>query len=125
MLPQAVAELPENLRRRLRIVHQVRKPDMRAALKAYGDIGVYAEIRDFFNDLPTRMRRAHLVIGRGGASTMAEIGALGAPAIIVPLPGSLTKTKHKMSANWMPLVVPLWFAKAISLRNIWPSACSF
>ena len=89
VLPQAVAELPENLRRRLRIVHQVRKPDMRAALKAYGDIGVYAEIRDFFNDLPTRMRRAHLVIGRGGASTMAEIGALGAPAIIVPLPGSL------------------------------------
>ena len=89
ILPQAVAELPENLRRRLRIVHQVRKPDMREALKAYGDIGVYAEIRDFFSDMPARMRRAHLVIARGGASTMAEVSALGAPSIIVPLPGSL------------------------------------
>lgn len=89
VLPLAVAELPENLRRRLRIVHQVRKPDMRRALDEYGAIGVYAEIRDFFADLPTRMRRAHLVIARGGAGTMSEICALGTPSVIVPLPGSL------------------------------------
>ncbi|MEC7595037.1 MAG: glycosyltransferase, partial [Pseudomonadota bacterium] len=35
------------------------------------------------------MRRAHLVICRGGASTVCELSLLGAPAIIVPLPGSL------------------------------------
>ncbi|MGC6534958.1 MAG: undecaprenyldiphospho-muramoylpentapeptide beta-N-acetylglucosaminyltransferase [Parvibaculales bacterium] len=89
VLPKAVAGLPENLQRRLRIVHQVRKEQMRTTLDAYGEIGVYAEIRDFFSDLPTRMRRAHLVIARGGAGTVAEICALGAPSIIVPLPGSL------------------------------------
>ncbi len=88
-VPAAIALLPENQQRRLRIVHQVRKTDMREALDVYGALGVYAEIRDFFSDLPSRMRRAHLMIARGGAATIAEMTALGTPAIIVPLPGSL------------------------------------
>lgn len=89
ILPQAIALLPESQRKRLRLVHQVRKEDMRSTLNAYSELGVYAEIRDFFADLPTRMRRAHLVIGRGGAMTLAELTALGTPSIIVPLVGSL------------------------------------
>ena len=88
-LPAAVALIPEAQRKRMRIVHQVRKEDMRETLAAYAALGVYTEIRDFFDDLPTRMRRAHLVIGRGGASTLAELAALGAPSIIVPLASSL------------------------------------
>lgn len=89
IVPQAIAELPESQRKRLRVVHQVRKEDMRNVLDTYASMGVYTEIRDFFDDLPTRMRRAHLVIARGGASTLAELAALGTPSIIVPLAGSL------------------------------------
>lgn len=89
IVPQALALLSDTQRRRLRIVHQVRREDMRSTLDAYSALGIYAEIRDFFSDLPTRMRRAHLVIGRGGAGTLAELAALGAPSIIVPLAGSL------------------------------------
>lgn len=89
IVPQAIALLPESQRKRLRVVHQVRKEDMRMALDTYASLGVYAEIRDFFDDLPVRMRRAHLVIGRGGASTLSELAALGTPSIIVPLAGSL------------------------------------
>ena len=89
IVPQAIAQLPESQRKRLRVVHQVRKEDMRSALNTYASMGIYAEIRDFFDDLPTRMRRAHLVIARGGAGTLAEIAALGTPSIIVPLAGSL------------------------------------
>ncbi len=88
-VPAAIALLPENQQKRLRVVHQVRKADMREALDIYGEMGVYAEIRDFFSDLPSRMRRAHLMVARGGAATIAELTALGTPAIIVPLPGSL------------------------------------
>ena len=61
----------------LRVVHQVRQPEMREALDAYAAEGVYSEIRDFFDDLPVRMRRAHLMIARSGASTVAEATALG------------------------------------------------
>ena len=88
-VPAAISELPADLKARLRVVHQVRRADMAQTLAAYGEISVYAEIRDFFDDLPARMRRAHLVICRGGASTLCELSLLGAPAIIVPLPGSL------------------------------------
>ena len=109
IVPQAIAQLPESQRKRLRVVHQVRKEDMRNALNTYASMGVYAEIRDFFDDLPTRMRRAHLVIGRGGASTLAEIAALGTPSIIVPLAGSLdqdqTHNAREMAAAEAALLI--------------------
>jgi UDP-N-acetylglucosamine--N-acetylmuramyl-(pentapeptide) pyrophosphoryl-undecaprenol N-acetylglucosamine transferase len=89
IVPRALALLPESQKRRLRVVHQVRRPEMRDALDAYSEEGIYSEIREFFDDLPVRMRRSHLMIARGGASTVAEMTALGVPTIFVPLPGSL------------------------------------
>ena len=40
----------------------------------------------FFPDLPRRLAAAHLVIGRSGASTVAELAAIGRPSILVPYP---------------------------------------
>jgi UDP-N-acetylglucosamine--N-acetylmuramyl-(pentapeptide) pyrophosphoryl-undecaprenol N-acetylglucosamine transferase len=48
-----------------------------------------AETAPFFSDLPARMAAAHLVISRSGASTVAELSAIGRPAILVPLPHAL------------------------------------
>ena len=94
IVPKALALLPVAKKRRLRVVHQVRQADMRETLDADGDEGIYAEMREFFTDLPTRMRRAHLMIARGGASTVAEMTALGVPTIFVPLPGSLDQDQN-------------------------------
>ncbi|MEO7054170.1 MAG: glycosyltransferase, partial [Rhizomicrobium sp.] len=47
------------------------------------------ELQPFFADLPQRMAEAHLVIGRSGAGTIAELMAIGRPAILVPLPHAL------------------------------------
>ena len=55
----------------------------------YTRLGVAAEIAPFFADLPARMAAAHLVISRSGASTVAELSAIGRPAILVPLPHAL------------------------------------
>src|SRR5262249_36135920 len=38
------------------------------------------------DDVPARLARAHLVICRAGASTVAELAALGRPAVLVPYP---------------------------------------
>ncbi len=89
VVPEAIALLSRENIDSLRVVHQVSKENMSAVLNAYGDLRVASEIRDFFSDMPRRLRHAHLVICRGGASTISEICALGVPSIIVPLPGSL------------------------------------
>ncbi len=52
-------------------------------------VGVAADVAPFFADLPARMAAAHLVIARSGASTVAELSAIGRPAILVPLPHAL------------------------------------
>ena len=50
---------------------------------------VNVELAAFFTDLPEHIARSHLVIGRSGASTIAELTVLGRPAILVPLPGAI------------------------------------
>ena len=46
-------------------------------------------MRAVFPDLPQRLAAAHLVVSRSGASTVAELSAIGRPAILVPLPHAL------------------------------------
>ncbi len=88
VLPKAVALLPENLRRRLRIDQQTRAEDMKATREAYLEINVNADLMPFFTDVPARLASTHLVISRSGASTIAELTCAGRPSILVPYPNS-------------------------------------
>ena len=89
IVPPAIERLAADLRARLAIVQQARAEDLDAVRAIYVRLGVAAEIAPFFSDLPVRMVAAHLVISRSGASTVAELSAIGRPAILVPLPHSL------------------------------------
>jgi UDP-N-acetylglucosamine--N-acetylmuramyl-(pentapeptide) pyrophosphoryl-undecaprenol N-acetylglucosamine transferase len=86
VIPEAVAALPVELRRRLRIVQQCRPEDIEQVRARYGRDGIVAELAPFFADLPQRLAAAHLVIGRSGASTVSELATVGRPAILVPFP---------------------------------------
>jgi len=88
-VPPALAFLPQHLRSRLDVVQQARAEDAEAVTAAYRSSGINAEVAPFFTDLPERMARAHLVIGRSGASTVAELTVVGRPSILVPLPHAL------------------------------------
>jgi UDP-N-acetylglucosamine--N-acetylmuramyl-(pentapeptide) pyrophosphoryl-undecaprenol N-acetylglucosamine transferase len=83
--PEAVASLPDDLKRRLVIQQQTRPESMELARRAYRNAVVDAEIAPFFRDLASRLGRAHLVIGRAGAGSVCEIAVAGKPAILVPL----------------------------------------
>ena len=96
VIPEAVARLPEALRRRLSLVQQVRDRDLDEVRADYQACGVEADLAGFFDDLPQRLGRAHLVICRSGASTIAELCAAGRPAILVPYPYA---TDDHQSAN--------------------------
>lgn len=84
IVPEAVRLLPEDIRARLRVVHQSKED---GTAEKYRAAGVVAEIRPFFDDMPERLSACHLFIGRSGASTVAEIAVAGRPAIFVPYPG--------------------------------------
>ncbi|MGO8919026.1 MAG: undecaprenyldiphospho-muramoylpentapeptide beta-N-acetylglucosaminyltransferase [Stellaceae bacterium] len=84
VVPAAFAALPGALRRRLSVTQQARAEDLDAVRRAHAASGVAAELATFFADVPERLARAHLVISRSGASTMAELTVTGRPAILVP-----------------------------------------
>jgi UDP-N-acetylglucosamine--N-acetylmuramyl-(pentapeptide) pyrophosphoryl-undecaprenol N-acetylglucosamine transferase len=86
LVPDAVARLPEGVRRRLQVTQQVRGSDTSDVRAAYDAAGVDAELKTFFDDLPERLAKAHLLICRSGASTTTELAAAGRPAILVPYP---------------------------------------
>jgi UDP-N-acetylglucosamine--N-acetylmuramyl-(pentapeptide) pyrophosphoryl-undecaprenol N-acetylglucosamine transferase len=88
-LPPALALLPENLRANLFVVQQCREEDLARVEAAYKASAVRAHLATFFANLPEEMAKAHLVIGRAGASTVAELTVIGRPAILVPLPHSI------------------------------------
>jgi UDP-N-acetylglucosamine--N-acetylmuramyl-(pentapeptide) pyrophosphoryl-undecaprenol N-acetylglucosamine transferase len=89
LIPAALALLPENLRDRLVVTQQCRADDAAAAREVLQDAGIEAELSPFFEDVAARINRAHLVIARAGASTVAELAVAGRPAIFIPLPGAI------------------------------------
>jgi UDP-N-acetylglucosamine--N-acetylmuramyl-(pentapeptide) pyrophosphoryl-undecaprenol N-acetylglucosamine transferase len=86
VVPAALALLPEGLRTRLSVTQQCRPEDLERVRTAYAANGIAAELGAFFADVAGLLARAHLVICRGGGSTVAELAVVGRPAIIVPLP---------------------------------------
>lgn len=89
LLPEAIAQMPREKLNRLRLVQQCRKGELASTLQAYGALGIDVELRDFFDDMPRRLMKAHLVISRSGASTVSEMAVIGRPSLLVPLPQSI------------------------------------
>jgi len=89
IVPSAVERMSPDLRARLTIVQQARDEDETRVRDIYARLGVKAEVAPFFSDLPARIAASHLIVSRSGASTVAELAAIGRPAILVPLPHAL------------------------------------
>lgn len=89
VVPAALAALPAAIRTRLQVAQQCRPEDLDNVRAAYAGSGIDATLESFFADVPERMSAAHLVIARSGASTVAELTALGRPAILVPYPHAI------------------------------------
>ncbi|TDL81979.1 UDP-N-acetylglucosamine--N-acetylmuramyl-(pentapeptide) pyrophosphoryl-undecaprenol N-acetylglucosamine transferase [Palleronia sediminis] len=84
VVPAALAALPEPLRGNLRIAQQARGEDAERVAAFYAEAGMVAEVAPFFDDVPARMAEAQLVVSRAGASSVADIAAIGRPSVLVP-----------------------------------------
>jgi UDP-N-acetylglucosamine--N-acetylmuramyl-(pentapeptide) pyrophosphoryl-undecaprenol N-acetylglucosamine transferase len=94
IVPYAIERLEPRLQMRLKVVQQAREEDMARVREIYAKLQVAAEVEPFFKDLPARMAASHLVVARSGASTVAELTAIGRPGILVPLPHALDQDQH-------------------------------
>ena len=70
----------------LAIVHQTGAQNLEKTQERYARAGIEADVRAFIKDMAAEYRRADLVIARAGATTVAELGVVGRPAILVPYP---------------------------------------
>jgi UDP-N-acetylglucosamine--N-acetylmuramyl-(pentapeptide) pyrophosphoryl-undecaprenol N-acetylglucosamine transferase len=68
------------------IVHQTGQQGLEDAGRRYREGGIEADCRAFIKDMAAEYRQADLVIARSGATTVAELGVVGIPAILVPYP---------------------------------------
>lgn len=88
VVPDALALLPLNFRRRMQVTQQCRAEDIDRVRQIYADQAIPADLATYMPDLPERLGWSHLVIARAGASTVAELTIAGRPAILVPLPSA-------------------------------------
>ena len=84
VVPSGLGMLEPSLRRRLQVVQQCRPDDIEEIRARYAELGIPAELMTYILDMPDKLADAHLVIGRAGASTIAELTAAGRPAILIP-----------------------------------------
>jgi UDP-N-acetylglucosamine--N-acetylmuramyl-(pentapeptide) pyrophosphoryl-undecaprenol N-acetylglucosamine transferase len=68
------------------IVHQTGRGRLEEAQDAYAKLGAQAQLIEYVDDMAGLLTRADLVVGRAGATTVAELTAVGVPAVLVPFP---------------------------------------
>ncbi len=101
VVPDGLSMLQPALRSRLQVTQQCRAEDLEAVRARYAGHDIPAELGTYFEDMAERLADAHLFIGRAGASTIAELSAVGRPAILIPLP---IATDDHQTANCRELV---------------------
>ena len=67
-------------------VHQAGKDAVDAVSAAYAAAGISAEVTPFIDNMVAAYKAADVVVCRAGATSCAEVTALGVPAILVPFP---------------------------------------
>ena len=116
VVPEGLGMLEPSLRRRLQVVQQCRPDDIERVRKQYADLGIPAELMTYIEDMADKLADCHLMIGRAGASTIAELTAAGRPAILVPFAAA---TNDHQTANAREMV-KAGGARAIQQSNFTP-----
>lgn len=101
VVPPAIASLPMDILRNLRVSHQARPEDEERVAEFYANHGISADVAPFFDDIPRRMTEAQLVISRAGASSVADLSVIGRPSILIPFAAA---TGDHQTANARGLV---------------------
>jgi UDP-N-acetylglucosamine--N-acetylmuramyl-(pentapeptide) pyrophosphoryl-undecaprenol N-acetylglucosamine transferase len=100
LVPTALS-LVHSCKDKLQVLHFIGKgQDIQQTVQKYKDIGVLATIKEFEHQMEVAWSAADLVIGRAGASTIAEQIATSVPGILIPFPFA-TKNHQMRNAEFL------------------------
>jgi len=106
----AAAPLLADLREKVRIVHQTGAKDAPEIQAGYAKLGINAAVHPFIMDMARAYREADLLICRSGATSAAEITAMGKAAILIPFPFAIhdhqTKNAEVLVRAEAALMIP-------------------
>ncbi|MDP1975429.1 MAG: undecaprenyldiphospho-muramoylpentapeptide beta-N-acetylglucosaminyltransferase [Alphaproteobacteria bacterium] len=88
IIPDAIALLPNDIQKQLKITQQVRPEYLEETSVKYKNLSAEVELSPFFQQMGEKIINTDLMICRSGASTIAENLILGCPALYIPLPSS-------------------------------------
>ena len=97
-VPAALARLPGDIRPVVR--HQCGVATIDEAREAYAAAGLDAELEPYIEDMASAYAWADLVVCRAGALTVAELCAVGVPAVFIPYPAAVD---DHQTANAQPM----------------------
>jgi UDP-N-acetylglucosamine--N-acetylmuramyl-(pentapeptide) pyrophosphoryl-undecaprenol N-acetylglucosamine transferase len=80
---------------RIHIIHQSGSGDEALLAAVYRKFGFDAQVVPFITDIIATYGRAHLIISRAGAATLAEIALCGRAAILIPYPFAANNHQEK------------------------------
>jgi UDP-N-acetylglucosamine--N-acetylmuramyl-(pentapeptide) pyrophosphoryl-undecaprenol N-acetylglucosamine transferase len=93
-VPRALYKLREQLAG-WTIVHQSGETDLAATKLLYEKLAIDATVLRFVHDVPRQLQLADLVVCRAGGTTLAEMAAIGAPAVLIPYPNAKDDHQRK------------------------------
>lgn len=76
----------EDLKESLNIIHQTGERDFEYVKNSYHNLPFKRKVFPFIDDMAWAYGQSDLVLGRAGATTIAELTALGKPSILIPYP---------------------------------------
>ncbi|MGL5719665.1 MAG: UDP-N-acetylglucosamine--N-acetylmuramyl-(pentapeptide) pyrophosphoryl-undecaprenol N-acetylglucosamine transferase, partial [Alphaproteobacteria bacterium] len=130
VLPTAISKLPPEIQKQLQIVHQCPQGNLESLEKAYQQ-QTQAEVTltPFVQDMAQALVQSHIVFGRSGASTLAELSVVRRPCFLVPYPWAMDDHQTTNAAyivesggGWMFPQADLTPEKIAALLNHWISS---
>ena len=95
LVPKLIENLSCSAKKKLIVVQQVRKEDIKLTTKTYKEMKIKSIIKNFFDDIYLQLDKADLIISRCGSSTLAEIELYNKFSVLFPLPSA--KDNHQYS----------------------------
>ncbi|MCL1891872.1 MAG: UDP-N-acetylglucosamine--N-acetylmuramyl-(pentapeptide) pyrophosphoryl-undecaprenol N-acetylglucosamine transferase [Alphaproteobacteria bacterium] len=134
VVPSSIILLPSSIVKKLFIVHQTRPENVARLQRFYAGNSVKANVLSFIHDMASEVAAADLVIGRSGASTVAELQTVGRPAILVPLGinpdqaanaevfasqgGGIAIPQSKFTSRWLSATLEELFSNGARLKKM-------